>query len=137
MTYIFINWKKHIKMSLMKEKVIKQKRKIYRLKDDCIIAGVSGGMAEYFEIDATLIRVIFILLTIGGGSGILIYLILWLIIPKEGGKEVKIDREKKVKEFADDIGEKAQDLAKEIKKDIKVGKRGSFLGLVLSLLVGE
>jgi len=117
----------------MKGEEIK-KKKIYRLKDDYIVAGVSGGIAEYFEIDATLIRVIFILLTIGGGSGILIYLILWLIIPKEGGKEVKVDREKKVKEFAEDMGEKAQDLAKEIKKDVKSGKRGSFLGLVLVIL---
>lgn len=111
-----------------------KKKKIYRSKDDYIVAGVSSGIAEYFEIDATLIRVIFILLTIGGGSGILIYLILWLIIPKEGGKEVKVDREKKVKEFAEDMGEKAQDLAKEIKKDVKSGKRGSFFGLVLVVL---
>ena len=59
-------------------------KKIYRKTDDCIIAGVCAGLADYFEIDETLVRVIFVLLFIGGGSGLLIYLILWLVIPKEG-----------------------------------------------------
>ena len=67
----------------------KRTKKIYRSKDDYILAGVCSGLAEYFEVDTTLMRVIFILLFIGGGSGFLIYLILWLIIPKEGGKGVK------------------------------------------------
>lgn len=114
----------------------KNRKKIYRDKDDYIVAGVCSGIAEYFEIDSTLIRVIFILLTIGGGSGVLIYLILWLIIPKEGGKEMKVDREKNVKEFTDDVSEKAQSIAKEIKREVKSEKRGSgsLLGLILVIL---
>lgn len=119
----------------MKDSV--ENKKIYRSKDDCIVAGVSGGLADYFKIDSTLIRVIFILLFLGGGSGFLIYIILWLIIPKEGGKMVKVDRDKKIKEFADDLGDKAQDMAKEIKREINSSKkRGSFFGLVLIVLGG-
>jgi hypothetical protein len=75
------------------------------------------------------------LLTIGGGSGVLIYLVLWLIIPKDGDKNMKVDREKNVKEFASDIGEKAQTMASEIRKEVKSDrKRGSFFGLVLIIL---
>jgi phage shock protein PspC (stress-responsive transcriptional regulator) len=111
-------------------------KKIYRSNDDLIIAGVASGLADYFQIDTTLVRLIFILLTICGGSGVLIYLVLWLIIPKEGGKEVKVNREKKVKEFADDVGEKAQTVASEIKSEMKSSKRhrGSFFGLILVIL---
>jgi len=117
-------------------KETKQIKKIYRSKDDCIIAGVCSGLAEYFQIDATLMRVIFVLLFIGGGAGILIYLLLWLIIPKEGGKEVKVDREKNIKEFAQDLGDKAQTVASEIRSEIKsTKKRGNFFGLVL-IIVG-
>ena len=114
-------------------------KKIYRKTDDCIIAGVSGGLADYFEIDETLIRIIFVLLTLGGGSGILIYLILWLVIPKEGKENNKVNWEENVKEFTKDVSKKAKTVAKEIKKEIKVEKinpekkQGSFLGLLLIL----
>jgi phage shock protein C len=111
------------------------KKKIYRSKDDYILAGVCSGLAEYFEIDPTLMRVIFVLLFIGGGAGFLIYLVLWLIIPKEGGKEVKVDREKNIKEFANDLGDKAQTVVSEIRSEIKSSKRrGNFFGLVLVVL---
>jgi len=114
---------------------LKSVKKIYRLKDDYIIAGVCSGLAEYFQIDATLVRVVFVLLFISGGAGLLIYLVLWLIIPKEGGKEVKVNREKNVKEFADDLSNKAQVMANEIRKEVKTSKRGgSFFGLVLIIL---
>lgn len=116
---------------------MQETKKMYRSNDDYIVAGVSAGLADYFQIDTTLIRIIFILLTIGGGSGVLIYLVLWLIIPKKGGKEMKVDRGKKVKEFADDIGEKAQTVASEIRKEVKSSRRGgSFFGLILIILGG-
>lgn len=117
-------------------------KKIYRKVDDCIIAGVCGGLADYFEIDETLVRVIFVLLTIGGGSGILIYLILWLVIPKDGQIDKKIDWEENVKEFANDVSKKAKTVANEFKKEIKVEKvnpekrQGSFFGLLLILWGG-
>lgn len=118
----------------MKEKM-KTEKKLYRLKDDYIIAGVCSGLAQYFGIDPTLMRVIFVLLFIGGGSGFLIYLVLWLIIPKEGGKKVKTSREENIKEFAEDLGDKAQTVASEIRSEIKASKkRGSFFGLVLIVI---
>lgn len=112
-------------------------KKLFRSVDDNIIAGVCGGLAEYFQIDSSLIRIIFVLLAIGGGSGVLIYLILWLVVPKEKGMEKEIDRDKKVKEFADEIKDKAKSMAKEIKLETKIKrtKRINILGVVL-ILVG-
>lgn len=117
-------------------------KKIYRKVDDCIIAGVCGGLADYFEIDETLVRIIFVILTVGGGSGILIYLILWLVIPKKGKENKNSNWEENVKEFAEDVGNKAKTVAKEFKKEIKVEqikpekRQGSFFGLLLILFGG-
>ena len=56
-------------------------KKLYLSENDRIIAGVCAGYAEYFETDPWLVRIIFIVLTIFGGSGILLYLISWFMIP--------------------------------------------------------
>lgn len=49
-------------------------KKIYRLKEEGMFLGVCAGLADYFGIDANLVRLIFILLIVDGGSGIWIYL---------------------------------------------------------------
>jgi phage shock protein C len=46
------------------------------------IAGVCGGIAEYFGIDANLVRLITVVLALLGGSGLLIYVVAWIIMPK-------------------------------------------------------
>jgi len=58
-------------------------RKLYRSKTDRKVAGVCGGLAQYFNIDPTLIRVLFVVLAILGGSGLVLYLALWIIVPNE------------------------------------------------------
>lgn len=58
-------------------------KNLYRSEESRIIAGVAGGMGEYFEIDPTIVRLIFVLVTIFGGSGILVYLLLWIFIPSK------------------------------------------------------
>ncbi|MGP8321990.1 MAG: PspC domain-containing protein [Methanosarcinaceae archaeon] len=57
-------------------------KRLYRSRDNCMIAGVCGGIAEYFDMDPTLIRLLWILFTFAGGSGILVYIIAWIIIPQ-------------------------------------------------------
>ncbi|MDD3731047.1 MAG: PspC domain-containing protein [candidate division Zixibacteria bacterium] len=57
-------------------------RKLYRSLTDRKLAGVCGGLGEYFDIDPTLVRIITVVLAIGGiGTGILLYIIAWIIIP--------------------------------------------------------
>lgn len=57
-------------------------RRLYRSNTDRVIAGVGGGLGEYLGIDPIWIRIGFVLLTVGGGAGILIYLIMWLLVPR-------------------------------------------------------
>ena len=57
-------------------------KRLYRSRNDRKLAGVCGGIAEYYGWDPTLVRVAWIVLTLLGGSGILIYLIMWLVMPE-------------------------------------------------------
>ena len=56
-------------------------RRLMRSSTDKKIGGVCGGLAEYFDLDPTLIRVIWVLLVLCGGTGLLAYLILWIVLP--------------------------------------------------------
>ncbi len=60
-----------------------QTRKLYRSRTNRKLAGVCGGLAQYFNMDATLIRVLFIVVTLLGGAGGLIYLVMWIVVPEE------------------------------------------------------
>lgn len=58
-------------------------KRLLRSKRERMIAGVCGGLAQYLGLDPTIIRLIFIILIFAPPSGVLIYLILWLIMPEE------------------------------------------------------
>ena len=60
---------------------MEEPRKLYRSRNQRMLAGVCGGLAEYFNVDATLIRVLFLVLAVFGGSGLVIYVVMWLIVP--------------------------------------------------------
>ncbi len=84
-------------------------KKLYRIPEQGTITGVCAGLAEYFNIDVTIIRVLAVISAFAtGGFAILLYFIVALIIPVKGGSEA--DRS---------VGERVESLAKE------VGDRGS------------
>lgn len=58
-------------------------KKLYRSESNRMIAGVCGGIAEYFDIDPTLVRLGFVLFCLAGGSGVPVYLIAAIVIPKK------------------------------------------------------
>ncbi len=58
-------------------------RRLTRSRRDKVIGGVCSGLANYFGIDPTIIRVIFVVLALMAGPGLLLYLALWLILPLE------------------------------------------------------
>jgi len=57
-------------------------KKLYRSQNQRIVAGVCGGLGEYFEVDPVVIRLIWIIFIVFGGVGLLAYLLAWIIIPK-------------------------------------------------------
>lgn len=62
--------------------------RLYRSRTDQMLGGVCGGLGQHLRIDATLIRLFFVLLALGPGVGVILYLILWIIVPYEGEGEI-------------------------------------------------
>ncbi len=58
-------------------------KRLYRSRTEKMLGGVCGGLADYLDIDVTIIRVLWVLASILGGSGALAYLVLWIVIPRE------------------------------------------------------
>ncbi|MBM3127112.1 MAG: PspC domain-containing protein [Chloroflexi bacterium] len=56
-------------------------RRLYRSRTEKMLGGVCAGLGELLDIDPTIVRLVFVLLTIWGGAGAIIYLVLWLIAP--------------------------------------------------------
>ncbi len=57
-------------------------KRLYRSNTDRKVGGVAGGLGEYFRMDPLLIRLIFVILTLAGGGGVLIYIVLWIVTPE-------------------------------------------------------
>jgi phage shock protein C len=68
---------------IAKGSAMAETRKLYRSRSNRQVAGVCGGLAEYFNLDATLIRILFVVLAVLGGSGLVLYVAMWIIVPKE------------------------------------------------------
>ena len=60
-----------------------EQKKLFRSIDNRMICGVCGGVGNYFNVDPTLIRLVWVLASILGGSGLLVYIIAAIIIPEE------------------------------------------------------
>ena len=65
------------------DKLKEESKRLYRSRKDRVLFGVCGGIAEYFNIDPTIIRLVWVIMTLIYGVGILLYIILTLIVPKE------------------------------------------------------
>jgi phage shock protein C len=58
-------------------------KRLHRSREERMLAGVCGGLGNYFAVDPTLVRVLFVLFGLVVGGGIVAYLILWILIPLE------------------------------------------------------
>jgi phage shock protein PspC (stress-responsive transcriptional regulator) len=66
-------------------------RRMYRDPENRIVGGVCSGLAAYWQLDTMLVRIIFILLSIFGMAGVIIYLILWIILPEASSVAQKLE----------------------------------------------
>jgi phage shock protein C len=60
-----------------------QQRKLFRSNSNRVISGICGGIGKYMNVDPTIIRLVWILLTLLGGSGIILYIVLYFVIPRK------------------------------------------------------
>lgn len=113
-------------------------KKLYRSKKDQIIGGVCGGIAEYFGIDATLVRLAFVLFALIEGAGIIAYIIAWIIVPERPeGQSTKSEEEVYDVELdsEDEEGEyKAEEKSSSQGEKKSKEQRKRILGLILVAL---
>jgi phage shock protein C len=57
-------------------------KRLYRSKEK-MVAGVCAGLADYLNIDPTIMRILFVVIAFAGGASLLAYLIMWIIVPEE------------------------------------------------------
>lgn len=88
-------------------------KRLYREPSNAMIGGVCSGIAEYFSVDPTIIRLAFLLLLFVGGGGLLIYLILWIVVPvRPAASEDTIDVQENpiTEEMNNESAEKSNDV---------------------------
>jgi phage shock protein C len=68
-------------------------KRLYRSRQERMIAGVCGGLAEYFGIDPTLVRLLFVFAALAGGPGLVIYLVMMVVVPEKPASEEVITAE--------------------------------------------
>ena len=91
-------------------------KKLYRSRSDRMIWGVCGGLAKYFDIDPTIVRIIAVLSIFISGAGILAYIILAIVIPLEGTKTA--EPKETLKENVEEIKKTAGELGREIQSTL-------------------
>jgi phage shock protein PspC (stress-responsive transcriptional regulator) len=108
--------------------------RISRSRSNRMIAGVCGGLADYLRIDATLVRLFFVLLALGEGIGILLYLILWLIMPEEEATDRRVDAT--IRRGAGEMGRQVIDVGNDVRRAVTRPNRQTvvLIGVVLITL---
>ena len=91
-------------------------KRLYRSQSDRMIAGVCGGLAEYFDIDPTIVRVVAVLSVFVSGLGILAYIILAIVVPSESSKAA--EPKDTIKENVEEMKETASKLGRELQSTL-------------------
>ena len=107
----------------------KQPKRLYRSRKSRVIFGVCGGLGEYFEIDHFIVRIIFVAMTLAGGSGILLYLILAFLIPLSPNGVYGAENPERI-----DIKERADELVSELRAQGFKWTASSWIGVAIIIL---
>ncbi|MBK9942556.1 MAG: PspC domain-containing protein [Kouleothrix sp.] len=110
--------------------------RLMRSRNEIIVAGVCGGLAQYFAIDPVIVRLIFVLVTLTSGLGLLVYPILWLVMPKAGeqGDNAQLfphDAEawrRRAEVFSEEASQVGQQFSREVREVLRQGQAASSQG---------
>jgi phage shock protein PspC (stress-responsive transcriptional regulator) len=123
------------------ETIYVEQKRLYRDDDDGIVGGVAAGLAHYFGVDPVVVRIIFVLMVVLGGSGVLLYIILWVVIPSAKttaqklqmkGQPVNIDS---IKEYVNTVKNEAKSGFSNASKSVQEVTKKSTTAIGKFLLV--
>jgi phage shock protein C len=109
-------------------------RRLYRHRSNRIIAGVCAGLGEYLGIDPTFVRIFFVLLSFSNGIGVLIYFLMWIIVPPENARNVTLSESART--GADEIAEQAHTLGEDLRQAVHnpTSKTWMYIGAGLIII---
>ena len=90
-----------------------QGKRLLRSRNDRIVAGVAGGIAAMFNVDPLLVRIAFLALALFNGLGLMVYLVLWLLVPNEDSPAV--DAREQVRENVGEMQAAAESLVQRVR----------------------
>ena len=107
--------------------------RLMRSRTEVIIAGVCGGLAEYFAIDPVIVRLIFVLVTLTSGIGLLVYPILWMVMPRAGatagGAQLfphdADEWRRRAQAFGEEASQVGQQFSREVREVLRHGQSAS------------
>lgn len=105
-------------------------RRLYRSYNNRMLGGVCAGLGEYFNTDPSLVRIVFVLLLVFGGSGFLLYLILWVILPEQGRSYASPEDTTRANTY------EIVDQARQIGQNVQSGNPTWIFGLILIVVGG-
>lgn len=115
--------------------MIDTKKTLYRLPRQGQLAGVCAGLAEYLDIDVTLMRVIWVVsIFITGGASILLYLILAVVVPSSNEKITLKTKAARAAETDETFGEKMHNMGKDIQTNAGTDRVRNIIGFCLLVL---
>lgn len=110
--------------------------RLERSRHDSVLGGVCGGLADYLHLDATLVRLFFVLLALGDGIGVFLYLLLWIVLPAESESEADLGT--RVGQGVSEMGQRAGEFASEVQRVASQPKQPAlrWIGIAFVLLGG-
>ncbi|MEX0789110.1 MAG: PspC domain-containing protein [Anaerolineales bacterium] len=108
--------------------------RLTRSRTDRALGGVCGGLGAYLKIDPLLVRIFFVLLALGDGIGLAVYLLLWILVPPEGSTATGPDQT--IRTGAGEIASKAEEIGQEVRQAVsgQPGRAGAAIGIGLIIL---
>lgn len=100
--------------------------RLTRSATESMVAGVCGGLADYFNIDPVIVRLIFVLVTLTSGLGLPVYVVLWILMPKSTTPQGRQTIEQGARQFSEEVSQFGQSVSQEaarIGREVFVGQR--------------
>jgi phage shock protein C len=102
--------------------------RLTRSRTDRMVAGVCGGLAEYFAIDPVIVRLVFVLVSLTSGIGLIVYPVMWLVMPKAGPEPAFPNDPEEWRRRVQAVGQEAAEFGQSVEREMREAFGGRSQG---------